>query len=182
RRQLTGGGGGGVAGGGGAGAVGGGGRGARRRAGHPRHYHAMRDDVELMPDAQRLVECLHERGAEIVLASSASEEDLEHFRTMLDRDELVSAATSSDDVEQSKPEPDIILAAMEKVSDASQAVLVGDSTWDCRAAGRAGIESVALLTGGFAESELREAGASAVFESMADLLDALEETPLGGGY
>ena len=57
--------------------------------------------------------------------------------------------------------------------------MVGDSTWDCEAARRAGVESVALLTGGFAEQELRDAGAAAVFASLGELLDHLEETPLG---
>jgi HAD superfamily hydrolase (TIGR01549 family) len=150
------------------------------RDGDKRHFHEMIDECELMPDARRLIEVLHERGAEIVLASSASEEDLAHYRSMLDADDLIHAATSSADVERTKPEPDLILAAMEKVSDPERAVMVGDSTWDCEAARRAGIPSVALLTGGFAESELREAGAEAVFESIRDLIEAIDATPLGG--
>jgi HAD superfamily hydrolase (TIGR01549 family) len=150
------------------------------RAGDKRHFHEMIDECELMPDARRLIEVLHARGAEIVLASSASEGDLDHYRAMLDADDLIHAATSSADVEKTKPEPDLILAAMDKVSDPDRAVMVGDSTWDCEAARRAGIPAIALLTGGFAESELREAGAEAVFESIADLIDAIDETPLGG--
>jgi HAD superfamily hydrolase (TIGR01549 family) len=150
------------------------------RAGDKRHFHQMIDECELMPDARRLIEVLHERGAEIVLASSASQEDLDHYREMLAADDLIDAATSSADVEETKPEPDLILAAIEKLQRTKQAVMVGDSTWDCEAARRAGIPSVALLTGGFAESELREAGAVAVFESIADLIDGLEDTPLAG--
>ncbi len=150
------------------------------RAGDKRHFHAMIDECQLMPDARRLIEVLHERGAEIVLASSASQGDLDHYRAMLAADDLIDAATSSADVEQTKPEPDLILAAMEKLRRAEAAVMVGDSTWDCEAARRAGIPSVALLTGGFAESELREAGAVAVFESIGELLDRLEDTPLAG--
>jgi phosphoglycolate phosphatase-like HAD superfamily hydrolase len=65
---------------------------------------------------------------------------------------------------------------MEKAG-TDQAVMVGDSTWDCVAAGRAGIETVAVLTGGFAEAELREAGAAAVFESIEELRARLDETP-----
>ncbi|MDX6484846.1 MAG: hypothetical protein QOE95_2619, partial [Gaiellaceae bacterium] len=150
------------------------------RAGDKRYFHEMIEECELMPDARRLIEVLHGRGAEIVLASSASGEDLDHYRGMLDADDLIHAATSSADVEKTKPEPDLILAAMEKVSEPDRAVLVGDSTWDCEAARRAGIPSIALLTGGFAESELREAGAEAVFESIAELIDAIDDTPLGG--
>ena len=86
------------------------------RAGDKRHFHELIDECELMPDARRLIEVLHERGAEIVLASSASAEDLDHYRAMLDADDLIHAATSSADVERTKPEPDLILAAMEKVS------------------------------------------------------------------
>jgi HAD superfamily hydrolase (TIGR01509 family) len=152
--------------------------GEQLRDGDKRYFHELIDECELMPDARRLIEVLHERGARIVLASSASQEDLDHYRGMIDADDLIDAATSSADVEQTKPEPDLILAAMEKVPGADRTVLVGDSTWDCEAARRAGIESVGLLTGGFAESELREAGASAVFASISDLLDAIDETPL----
>lgn len=149
------------------------------RAGHARHFHRLIDDVELMPDAQRLIEVLHGRDAAIVLASSASEDDLGHFRSMIDRDDLISAATSSADVERTKPEPDLILAALEKVRGTGRAVLVGDSTWDCEAARRAGVPAIALLTGGFSDAELREAGARDVFASIADLIDALDTTPLG---
>jgi HAD superfamily hydrolase (TIGR01509 family) len=149
------------------------------RDGHSRHYHQMIDDVELMPDARRLIEVLSADGAEVVLASSAGAEDLGRYREMLDADQLITAATSSADVEQTKPAPDLIEAALEKVSAGrDRAVMVGDSTWDCKAARRAGIESIALLTGGFGEAELREAGAGAVFASIADLLDEIAETPL----
>lgn len=149
-----------------------------RRA-HGEHFHQLIGEVQLMPDARRLIQSLHQRGAAVVLASSASGEDLAHYRSMLDVDELLAGATSSSDVEQSKPEPDLICAAMDKAPHAERAVMVGDSTWDCRAARRAGIQSVALLTGGFSEQELREAGAAAVFASITELLDQIEETPLG---
>ena len=58
------------------------------------------------------------------------------------------------------------------------AVMVGDSTWDCEAAARCGVETIALLTGGFSEQELRDAGATEVFESLEDLLDGIDRTPL----
>ncbi|GAA1986792.1 HAD family hydrolase [Catenulispora subtropica] len=149
------------------------------RDAHSRHFRDLLDEAELMPDARRLIEVLHERGDAVVLASSASEENLKHFRSMLDADDLLAGATSSADVEQAKPEPDIICAALEKVPDAERSVLIGDSTWDCIAARRAGVASVALLTGGFSEQELRDAGAAAVFESIAALLEQLDRTPLG---
>jgi HAD superfamily hydrolase (TIGR01549 family) len=150
------------------------------RDGHTRHYRRLIDDVELMPDARRLIEVLSDAGAEVVLASSASADDLGRYREMLDADELIAGATSSADVEQTKPEPDLISAALEHVSASGRdrAVMVGDSTWDCEAARRAGIESIALLTGGFGEAELRDAGAGSVFASIADLLDGIDATAL----
>jgi phosphoglycolate phosphatase-like HAD superfamily hydrolase len=77
-------------------------------------------------------------------------------------------------VDATKPEPDLVRAAMEKAG-GNEAVMVGDSTWDCEAAGRAGISTVAVLTGGFSESELREAGAVAVYHSIVELRNSLDE-------
>jgi len=148
------------------------------RNAHGRHFHRLIDEVELMADARALIEALHERGTAVVLASSASEEDLGHFRSMLDADDLLAGATSSADVESAKPEPDIICAALAKVPDAGRSVMIGDSTWDCEAARRAGVASVALLTGGFSEQELRDAGAVAVFASLGELIEGLGRTPL----
>jgi HAD superfamily hydrolase (TIGR01549 family) len=148
------------------------------RSAHSRHFHRLIDEVELMADARKLIERLHDQGAEVVLASSAGQEDLDHFRSMLDVDDLLAGATSSADVEAAKPEPDIICAALEKAPDAERAVMIGDSTWDCEAARRAGVASVALLTGGFSEQELRDAGAAAVFASLGELIEHLDRTPL----
>lgn len=152
--------------------------GEQLRRDHSRHFHELIGEAELMPDARRLIQELHGRGTAVVLASSAGEKDLEYFRSMLDVDDLLAGATSSSDVEAAKPEPDIICAALKKVPDAGRAVMIGDSTWDCEAARRAGVASVALLTGGFSEQELRDAGAEAVFASIGDLLDGLDRTPL----
>ena len=147
------------------------------RSEHGDQFHRLIDEVALMADARTLVERLHDRGAAVVLASSSNEEDLKRFRDLLDVDDLLTGATSSADVEAAKPEPDIICAALEKVPDAERAVMIGDSTWDCEAARRAGVASVALLTGGFSEQELREAGAAAVFASLEELLEHLDQTP-----
>ena len=98
-----------------------------------------------------------------MLASSAKPDEVDHYLDLLDARDLVDAWTDSGDVEATKPEPDLVHAAMEKAG-GDEAVMVGDSTWDCEAAGRAGIQTVAVLTGGFSEAELREAGAVIVFE------------------
>ena len=93
---------------------------------------------------------------------------MEHYLDLLDARELTQDWTDSGDVERTKPEPDLVAAAVEKAG-GGPAVMVGDSTWDCEAAGRAGLETVAVLTGGFSEAELRDAGATSVYASLRDL-------------
>jgi HAD superfamily hydrolase (TIGR01509 family) len=144
-------------------------------------YHDLIGEVELMDGARVLITQLSDRGHAVVLASSASPEDLAHYRAMLDVDDSIDAATSSGDVDATKPAPDLIHAAIARLPAGTDAVMVGDSTWDCKAADRAGIASIALLTGGFGEDELRAAGAAAVFESLGVLLERIDETPLGDG-
>jgi HAD superfamily hydrolase (TIGR01509 family) len=136
-------------------------------------YRKLIDETEPLPGAKDLIDELGRRGCRIVLASSANEQDLEHYLRELGAEHL--EATTSDDVEATKPEPDIVLAALEKAGGrVGGAFLIGDSTWDCEAAGRAGVRCFALLTGGFSEEELREAGAEAVFASLADLIAELD--------
>ena len=87
------------------------------------------------------------------------------------------ASTTADDVEQTKPSPDLVRAALDKLG-SDHGVMVGDTPWDVRAAARGGVQTIAVLTGGFAAEELREAGAVNVFESIDQLRERLEETPL----
>jgi HAD superfamily hydrolase (TIGR01509 family) len=150
------------------------------RAAEKTLYMELIDEVEPLHGARRLIEDLKGRGHGVVLASSAKPDEVEHYLDQLDARDLVDAWTDSGDVEATKPEPDLVLAAVNKL-DSDAAVLVGDSTWDAKAAGRAGIKMVAVLTGGFSEAELREAGAVAVFQSIDDLRERLRETPLGDG-
>jgi len=141
-------------------------------------YMALIEEVEPMDGARELLVELKDRGHTIVLASSAKADEVEHYLDLLDARELADEWTTSADVEATKPEPDLVIAAREKAGD-GEAVMVGDTPWDVKAAKRAGVETVALMTGGFSESELREAGAVAVFESVPELHAALDETPLG---
>jgi HAD superfamily hydrolase (TIGR01509 family) len=140
-------------------------------------YQEVIDQVRPLPGARALVDALRERGHEIVLASSAKEEELEHYLDLLELRDVADAWTSSADVEQTKPEPDLVLAAKDKAQ-ADGAVMVGDSTWDAEAAKRAEIPTIGLLTGGFSECELSDAGADPVFESLEDLEAGLDRTPL----
>jgi HAD superfamily hydrolase (TIGR01549 family) len=140
-------------------------------------YAELIGEVEPLEGSRELIEDLKERGHAVVLASSAKEDEVEHYLDLLDARELADGWTTSADVEATKPEPDLVQAAIDKAG-GGEAVMVGDSTWDCEAAKRAGIETVAVLTGGFSEAELRDAGAVAVFHSMNDLRESLDETPL----
>jgi HAD superfamily hydrolase (TIGR01509 family) len=140
-------------------------------------YGELMSEVEPLEGARELIEDLKQRGHSIVLASSAKEHEVEHYLDLLDARELADDWTTSDDVEATKPEPDLVVAAVEKAG-GGEAVMVGDSTWDCEAAKRAGLKTIAVLTGGFSETELRDAGALVVYSSITDLRESLDETPL----
>jgi HAD superfamily hydrolase (TIGR01509 family) len=150
-------------------------------------YMALIDEVEPFPGARRLIEELKRRRLAVVLASSAKPDEVDRYLDLLDARDLVDGWTTSGDVEKTKPEPDLVLAGIEKAGVApddeksrERAIMVGDSTWDCESAHRAGIESLAVLTGGFSRDELEQAGAKAVFESIEELCERLDETPLRG--
>jgi HAD superfamily hydrolase (TIGR01509 family) len=148
------------------------------RAAEKALYLAMIEEVEPLPGARELVATLKERGHTVVLASSAKANELDHYLDLLDVRDLADAWTSSADVEATKPAPDLVVAALEKAgSDAG--VMVGDTPGDGKAAGAAGVPTIAVVTGGFSADELRDAGAVAVLESVEELLARLGETPLG---
>ena len=145
-------------------------------------YMSVIEEVEPMEGARELLEELRDRGHARVLASSAPQKEVDHYLDLVDGRELADGWTTADDVEATKPEPDLIRAALEKASsEPENAVLIGDTTWDCIAAKKAGVPTVAVLTGGFSEDELREAGAAMVFKSIEDLRGRLDETPLAKG-
>src|SRR5215218_7377971 len=142
-------------------------------------YRELMSEVEPLADARELIEELKRGGHAVVLASSAKEHEVEHYLDLLDARELADDWTTSADVEATKPEPDLVMAALDKAGDNGGAVLLGDSVWDSRAASRAGIPMVGVLTGGFGERELRDAGAMDVYESAADLLARIHDSPFG---
>jgi HAD superfamily hydrolase (TIGR01509 family) len=141
-------------------------------------YAELIGEVEPLAGARELLEALAGRGQRVVLASSAQPGDVEHYVDLLGARDLALGWTTAGDVERTKPQPDLVLAAIEKAG-GGPAVMVGDSTWDCEAAARAGIPSVGVLTGGFSEEELRDAGAVAVHTELAQLIDHLDDAPLG---
>ena len=135
------------------------------------------DEVAPLEGAHELIAELKDRGLRVVLASSSPKEELEPYLDLLQARELADAWTTKDDVEATKPAPDLILAALEKAQTES-AVMVGDTPWDVEAASKAGVETLCVITGGWSKQELREAGAIAVFESVDELRQRLDETPL----
>jgi HAD superfamily hydrolase (TIGR01509 family) len=143
-------------------------------------YMAMIEEVEPLEGARELIEDLKGRVDQVVLASSAKADEVEHYVDLLDARELADGWTTSADVESTKPAPDLVKSAIEKAG-ADEAILIGDTPWDVKAARKAGVETVAVLTGGFSEQELREAGAIAVYESIPDLRDSLDDLPVVGG-
>jgi HAD superfamily hydrolase (TIGR01509 family) len=143
-------------------------------------YLAMIEEVEPLDGARDLVKDLKDAGHQVVLASSAKEKEVEHYLDLLDVRELADDWTSSDDVEETKPAPDLVRSALDKVgAEPEDAVMIGDTPWDIEAAEEAGVPTLAVMTGGFSEAELRDAGALEVFETIQDLRSGLSGTPLG---
>lgn len=139
------------------------------RASEGEIYGEMISEVQAMDGARELLADLHEEGLAVILASSAKQEEVEHYLDLLDARELVDGWTTAADVERTKPHPDLVHAALEKSGNDGEAVMIGDSTWDVRAAEAAGLPTLAVLTGGFSVEELREAGAAKVVESIGEL-------------
>jgi HAD superfamily hydrolase (TIGR01509 family) len=148
------------------------------RAAHDALYLACIHTTNVFDGARGLIEDLRGAGAAVVLASSAKEREVEHYLCLLDARDLVDGWTTSADVEHTKPQPDLVLAALEKLDRDAEAVMVGDTPWDVEAARRAGVPTVAVLTGGFSAAELEESGAVAVFESIASLREHLDDALL----
>jgi phosphoglycolate phosphatase-like HAD superfamily hydrolase len=111
-----------------------------------------------------------------VLASSSNEDDLDHFLGLLDARDVIDGYTTADDVERTKPHPDVVHAAIEKAG-ATAAGMIGDSRWDIEAARNAGLDTLCVITGGWSEQELLDAGAIAVYDSIPALVERLDDTP-----
>jgi HAD superfamily hydrolase (TIGR01549 family) len=141
-------------------------------------YFELIEEVQPLEGARDLIEDLKGSGHRVVLASSAKPDEVDHYLDLLDAREIADAWTTSGDVENTKPEPDLVNSALEKVG-GGPAVMVGDSVYDCEAAKNAGVETIAVLTGGFSDSELLKSGARIVFASIVELRECLSWTPLG---
>jgi HAD superfamily hydrolase (TIGR01509 family) len=148
--------------------------------GHTRHFERLMGEIRAFPGAKELLEEVHRRGAKVVLATSANTDQLGAMLAALELPEgVVDHRTNKDEVDQSKPAPDIFRAAMEDSGlTPERAVVVGDTIWDIQAAANCGLRVVGVLSGGIARRDLEEAGAIAVYEDPADLLAHLDDSPL----
>ena len=132
--------------------------------------------IEAFPQVRALFQRLADDGLRIVLASSAKGDEVELYKRKADIADLVEAATSADDAERSKPHGDIFQAALDRLGDVApaDAVVIGDTPYDAEAAGKVGLRTVGVLSGGFPEALLREAGCLAIYRDPADMLARYE--------
>jgi HAD superfamily hydrolase (TIGR01549 family) len=151
-------------------------RGEQLRDAHDEEFKPLRDECAPLEGAHDLLVELKRRGNVVVLASSSNEDDLDHFLGVLDARDVIDGYTTADDVQRTKPHPDVVHVALEKAG-ATDGAMIGDSRWDIEAAGNAGLETVCVITGGWSEQELRDAGASAVYDSIPELIRRLDDTP-----
>jgi HAD superfamily hydrolase (TIGR01509 family) len=140
------------------------------------HWPALRT----FDGAKDLLAQCHAAGLSVALASSARKQDLQVMKAVLDSDAFLDAATSANDAKESKPAPDILVAALEAIGvEAADAIFVGDAVWDMKAAGALGIPAIGVTCGGVRASELREAGAVEVYDGPRDLLQNLPSSAIG---
>ncbi|MFE1644809.1 HAD family hydrolase [Microbacterium sp. P01] len=146
---------------------------------HSRLYEKSSNRLRTIRGARELLSALSERGVTVVLATSAPESELKMLRGLLQVEEDIDVVTSGEDVAVAKPDPGIVEIALERAGvPADRAVMVGDSVWDVEAARRAGLSCIGVLSGGYGAGELMDAGAVAVYNDVADLLEHLDDSPV----
>lgn len=149
-------------------------------AAHTALYGQYFDRLPALPGAGDLLRRLAGDGWKVVLATSAGDAELGALRRAIDADDAITATAGADDVESGKPAPEPVQRALELAGvPAERAVFVGDTVWDMTAARRAGVRCVGVLSGGIPRADLVEAGADAVYDDPAALLEGLAGSPLG---
>jgi len=139
-----------------------------------REYDAIIEETRRLPGAQELLAALRDRGVEVALASSSIPKHARYAFDLLDADDLADTATTAEDAQESKPDPELVEEALSRL-ESEDAVVVGDSVWDVEAAQRAGVPAYGVLTGGTSRAELQEAGALGVYRDAVELLERLDE-------
>jgi HAD superfamily hydrolase (TIGR01509 family) len=137
--------------------------------------------VRPFPGVRPLFRLIKDHGHRLALASSCEQSELKHYKKLLKIDDLIDVEVCGDEVERSKPDPQIFTRVMGKLGmDAAQALAVGDTPYDAEAAGKAGIRTIGLLSGGFERRGLEAAGCVAVYADLEALHRAYEQSPLAG--
>ena len=149
--------------------------------GHAKHFQELMPELRAFPRAGELLAEVRRRGGIVALASSASEEQLEAMlEAIAAPDGTIDHVTGADDVDQSKPAPDVFETALGATGlDPADALVVGDTVWDIEAAAKVGLRVVGVVTGGIGRRDLEAAGAVAVYDNVAHLLDELDRSPVG---
>lgn len=133
--------------------------------------------LKAFPGAQELLSHMRDQGLRLVVASSAKADELQPLLKVCGADKVIEAKTSSDDADNSKPDPDIVHAALKSLALSNkQVVMLGDTPYDVEAATKAGVPVIALSCGGWNASELK--GAIAIYRDCADLLARYDSSPL----
>jgi HAD superfamily hydrolase (TIGR01509 family) len=147
--------------------------------GHSDYYKPYKELLHAFPRASDLLAEVSKRGAQVVLATSSNEGDLEQLRAAIHADDAIDEIVHGDMVGASKPAPDIFAVALDHLDlDPRNTMVVGDTGWDVEAAAKVGLDVVAVLTGGWTRADLEKEGALAVYDDVADLLDHLDDSPL----
>jgi HAD superfamily hydrolase (TIGR01549 family) len=139
------------------------------RDAHSEEYSKLIGEIEAIEGASELIAELDDAGATVIIGSSGEPDEIDHYVELLGAEKRIAGATTSADAEHSKPDPELVRVALEEYGSGGPALMIGDSTWDVKAAAAAEVPTLALLTGGFSEAELREVGAAEVSHSLETL-------------
>ncbi len=148
-----------------------------RRELYKREYHSR---IKAFPQVRELFKRIKADGKRVALASSATKDDVATYKQIMDVEDLIDAATTTIEVETTKPEPDVFFVTLDKLGGIApnNVIVVGDTPYDAEAAGKALLRTIGVLSGGFSEENLRQAGCIAIYQNIADLLAHYDESPL----
>jgi HAD superfamily hydrolase (TIGR01509 family) len=145
-----------------------------------RHFDELKPEVRALPGAAALLRAVAAAGARVLLGSSTEEQDLDVLLDAVDAGDVIEVVTSSGDVDEAKPAPDVFTTTLEEAGvSADRAIVVGDTIWDVKAATAAGLDTVGVLTGGIDRRALEAEGAVAVYRDAEELTAQLQESPIG---
>lgn len=135
--------------------------------------------VKPLPRVREFLVSVQKHGIRVALSSSCSRHDLSAYKKIAGIEDLVDIETSADDADRSKPHPDIFSATLKKLGvEPRNALALGDTPYDAEAAGKAGVFTIGVTTGGWSEAELLDAGCIQVYRDVADLLDRFDQSAL----